>query len=190
MALSFPSLSLTDRTVRRGSGDLFVGTYAQAGADTSDLYHVGMTMGDFEFDPKVTIHDIEGDQFLGAVGAMRTKEDFTFKFSVKDLTLANLQKLLGLSASRLTAGGRTDNAGTLLMGEEVNVTFNQWVWRGLPPPQSSASASVIQIFRGLVVQSAPIKFSKTQESGMQLTIRCYTDPTITTLGKVLKWYEG
>jgi len=190
MALNFPAQALSDRNFRRGAGDLYVGTYAGAGADTADLRHVGMTKGDFEFDPKMTFHDFEGDQALGAVGTMRTKEDYTFKFTVLDLTLKNLQVLLGLPVTRITGGDRTDNAGTLLLGEEPGVIYNQWVWRGLPPPQSSASASVIQIFKGVVVNAAAIKFSKTQESALQLTIRCYTDLSIATLGKVLKWYEG
>ena len=188
--LTFPAQALTDRNYRRGAGDLYVGTFVSAGADATDLRHVGMTKGDFEFDPKMTFHDFEGDQALGAVGTMRTKEDYTFKFTVLDLTLKNLQMLLGLSASRITGGDRTDNAGTLLMGEEFNVTYNQWVWRGLPPPQSSATSSIIQIFRGVVINAGPIKFSKGSESSMQLTIRCYTDLSISTLGKTLKWYEG
>ena len=188
--LTFPAQALSDTYYRRGSGDLYIGTYVAAGADATDLRHVGMTKGDFEFDPKVAYHDFEGDQALGAVGTMRTKEDYTFKFTVLDLTLKNLQLMLQLSSSRLTGGGRTDNSGTLLMGEETNVTYNQFVWKGLPPPQSSASGSVIQIFRGVIVNSTAIKFSKTQESALQLTIRCYTDLSITTAGKTVKWYEG
>jgi hypothetical protein len=188
--LTFPAQALSDRNFRRGSGDLYIGTYVAAGADATDLRHVGMTKGDFEFDPKMTFHDFEGDQALGPVGTMRTKEAFTFKFTVLDLTLKNLQVLLGLPITRITGGDRTDNAGTLLMGEEASVIYNQWVWRGLPPPQSSATSSVVQIFKGVVTNQGAIKFSKTGESAMQLTVNCYTDLSITTLGRTLKWYEG
>ena len=190
MAIVLPPLALSETYYRRGAGRLCIAPYVAAGADASPFRCVGMTKGDYEFDPKVSYHDFEGDQALGAVGTMRTKEDYTFKFTVLDLTLKNLQMLLGLSSSRLTGGDRTDNAGTLLMGEETNVIYYQFVWQGLAPPQSSATASMIQIYRGVIVNTGPIKFSKSNESSMQVTVRCYTDLSISTLGKTLKWFEG
>lgn len=190
MALNYPTSAAKPEYVKRGAGECFIGDYASAGADTVTLRHLGPTQGGVEYDPKRAFHEVECDQFIGAVAAFPIKEEFTFKVTILDTTLANVAKALQLSTSRLTGGDRTDNSGTLLMGEETAILYHQFVWRGIPAPQSAATTQVLQLFKVVVIAASPIKFEKAKETAVQLTLRALTDPSISTAGKVGKWFEA
>lgn len=190
MALSFPTSAAKPEFIRRGAGNFYIGAYIAAGADTVTLRHMGPTSGGFELDPKATKHEIEVDQFLGPVAAFPTKEEFTAKVTILDTTLANVYKMLQAATNTLVGGDRTDNSGSMGLGEENTILYYQCVWVGTPAPQSSASTSVIQLYKCSITGIAPLKFEKGKETAVQITIRALTDPSVTTANKVGKWFEA
>jgi hypothetical protein len=189
MALVFPSSSVKAEYIRHGAGDFYIGTYVAAGADAATIRHMGPTLGGLSFDPKRTMHPIEVDQFLGSIASFPTKEDFIVKVTLLDTTLANVYKALAYATNTLTAGDRTDNAGSMGLGEESREVYYQLLWKGNPPSQSSAAASIIQLYKCAFEAVAEIKFEKPKETGIQITFRALTDPSITTANKVGKWLE-
>jgi hypothetical protein len=189
MALTFPTSAAKPEFIRRGAGDIYIGAWVPAGADTPTLRHMGPTLGGIEFDPKRTLHNIIVDQFLGPVAAFPTAEDFTIKFTLLDTTLANFYKAMQYAQNTLVGGDRTDASGSLGLGEENAYTYYQIVWKGTPPPQSAASASILQFYKCVFTQVAAIKFEKEKESALQVTYTCLTDPSITTANKVGKWFS-
>lgn len=190
MPLVFPTAASDPQTIRRGAGRFYICGYVAAGADASVIRDMGPTLGGISFDPKRTMHEIEVDQFLGAVAAFPTKEDFTVKVTLLDTTLANVYKALQLSLNTLTAGDRTDNTGSMGLGEESAILYYQLLWKGTPAPQSSATTSVVQLYKCAFSGSSEIKFEKGKESALQLTFKALTDPSVTTVNKVGKWFEA
>ena len=190
MALVFPTAASDPQTIRRGAGRFYIGTYVAAGADASTIRDMGPTLGGIEFDPKRTMHPIECDQFLGAVAAFPTKEEFTLKVTLLDTTLANVYKALAMSLNTLVGGDRTDNSGSVGMGEESAILYYQLLWKGTPPPQSSATTSVVQLYKCAFSGASSIKFEKGKESAIQLTFIALTDPSVTAQNKVGKWLEA
>lgn len=190
MPLNFPTSAAKPEYVKRGAGDFYVGTYIPAGADATDLRHMGPTQGGVEASFKRTMHEIEVDQFLGPVAAFPIKEEFSLKVTLLDTTLANVKKALQWSVNTLTGGDRTDNSGQVGLGEENAILYHQLVWRGLPAPQSSAATSILQYYKCVVTDVAAVKFEKGKETAVQVTFRALTDPSISTANKVGKWIEA
>ncbi len=190
MPLVFPTAASDPQTIRRGAGRFYLCTYVAAGADASVIRDMGPTLGGFEFDAKRTMHPIEVDQFLNAVASFPTKEEHTVKVTLLDTTLANVYKALGMSLNTLTGGDRTDNTGSIGLGEESAISYYQLLWKGTPPPQSSATTSVIQLYKCAFMAASSIKMEKAKESAIQLTFIALTDPSVTTQNKVGKWLEA
>lgn len=190
MPLVFPTAASDPQTIRRGAGRFYICTYVAAGADASTIRDMGPTLGGIEFDPKRTQHPIEVDQFLGPIAAFPIKEEHTIKVTLLDTTLANVYKALGMSTNTLVAGDRTDNSGSIGLGEENAILYYQLIWKGTPPPQSAATTSIIQLYKCAFSGASSIKFEKPKESAIQLTFMALTDPTVTTANKVGKWLEA
>ena len=190
MALTFPTNAAKPEYIRRGAGNFYIGAYIAAGADTVTLRHMGPTSGGFELDPKATVHEIEVDQYLGPVAAFPMKEEFTAKVTILDTTIENIKWMLHSVSNTLVGGGRTDNSGSLGLGEENTISYYQCVWVGAPPPQSAATTSIIQLYKCRITGVAPLKFEKGKETAVQITIRALTDPSVTTPNKVGKIFEA
>ena len=190
MALNFPPSAVKPEYVKRGAGEFFIASYIAAGADGTDLRHMGPTQGGVEFGMKRTMHEVDVDQFLGPVAAFPIKEEFSVKVTLLDTTLATVRKALQLSVNTLTGGERTDNSAQLGLGEENAILYHQLVWRGFPAPQSAASAQIIQFFKCVILDVSAVKFEKGKETGVQVTFRALTDPSISTAAKVGKWIEA
>lgn len=186
MALNFPTPPNPATLFVSGAGDCYFGTYAAAGADSPSLRHMGPTLGGVEIEYKKDVHPIECDQFLGAVAAIPIKEECTIKFTLMDMTIANFYKALAMSVNTLVLGDRTDNSGSAGLGEETTQLYIQFVWKGKAPSQSSATSRIWQFYKGVVMSASAVKFEKAKESGVQVTIRALTDPTVTTANKVGK----
>ena len=110
--------------------------------------------------------------------------------TILDTTLANVYKMLQAASNTLVGGDRTDNSGSMGLGEENTILYYQCVWVGTPAPQSSASTSIIQLYKCSITGVAPLKFEKGKETAVQITIRALTDPSVTTANKVGKWFEA
>ena len=190
MPLVFPTDATSALTIKRGAGRFYICTYVAAGADASTIRDMGATLGGLEFDAKRTMHPVEVDQFLNAIASFPTKEEHTVKVTLLDTTLANIYKALGMSLNTLTAGDRTDNTGSIGLGEESAILYYQLLWKGTPAPQSSATTSVIQLYKCAFSGASSIKFEKGKESAIQVTFMALTDPTVTTQNKVGKWFEA
>ena len=186
MPLSFPTAPNPATLFVSGAGDFYIGTYAAAGADSAALVHMGPTQGGMASEYKRDVHPVEVDQFLGAVAAFPTKEEFTLKVTLMDMTIANFYKALNLSLNTLVGGGRTDNSGSTGLGEETAQLYFQAVWKGKPPAQSSATSRIWQMYKCVTMSVSEAKMEKTKETGIQVTIRALTDPTVTTANKVAK----
>lgn len=186
MALSFPTAPNPATLFVSGAGDSFIGTYAAAGADSSSLRHMGPTLGGVAIEYKRDMHPVECDQFLGAVAAFPTKEECTIKFTLLDMTIANFYKALNMSVNTLTLGDRTDNSGSTGLGEETAQQYFQFVWKGKAPAQSSATARIWQFYKVVTLSAAEVKMEKGKETGVAVTLRALTDPTVTTANKVGK----
>lgn len=190
MALSFPTASTSPTFVRSGGVRLYLAAYVAAGADATGLRDMGGTMGALSVKTSKTNTQIECEQFLNSIGAIPAKEEFLVTVTMLDTTLANITWAMGAAASRLTLGDRTDNAGALLGGEELAMRYYQLIIKGLPPSQSSASASVFQAYMASVETQPEFKFEKGKPMGIQITFRLHTDTTITTAKKVYNWFEA
>ena len=186
MALSFPTAPNPATLFVSGAGDLFIGTYAAAGADSAALTHMGPTSGGVAIEYKRDMHVVECDQFLGGVAAFPMKETCTVKVTLMDMTLANFYKSLNMSLNTLVGGGRTDNSGSMGLGEESAQLYYQLVWKGKAPAQSSATSRVWQFYKCFTVTASEVKNEKTKEASVQLTIQALTDPTVTTANKAGK----
>lgn len=186
MALSFPTAPNPATLFVSGAGDSYIGTYAAAGADSSALRHMGPTLGGVTIEYKRDMHPIECDQFLGAVAAIPIKEECTIKFTIMDMTIANFYKALNMSLNTLTLGDRTDNAGSAGLGEETAQLYFQFVWKGKPPAQSSATSRIWQFYKCFTMSASEVKMEKSKEAGVQVTLRALTDPSVTTANKVGK----
>jgi hypothetical protein len=184
--LNFPTAPNPATLFISGAGDLYIGTYAAAGADSAALRHMGPTSGGIAIEYKRDMHPVECDQFLGAVAAFPTKEACTIKVTLQDMTLANFYKALNMSVNTLTAGDRTDNSGSMGLGEETAQLYFQVVWKGKAPAQSSATSRIWQLYKCFTVTAGEVKNEKTKEAGVQVTLQALTDPTVTTANKVGK----
>lgn len=173
-----------------GAGDAYIGPYVAAGADPVSTYHVGPTLGGFSIDPKRDIHVVDTDQFIGAVAAFPTKEEWTIKFTVQDATIANIYKTANLSVNTLVGGGRTDNSGSTGLGEETAQLYYQFILKGRPPAQSAATSRVWQFYKCVTASVSELKMEKTKETAWAITIRALTDPTVTTANKVGKLIDA
>ena len=184
--LTFPTAPNPATLFVSGAGDSYFGTYAAAGADSAALTHMGPTFGGVAIEYKRDVHPVECDQFLGAVAAFPMKEECTIKFTLQDMTLATFYKALNLSVNTLVLGGRTDNSGSIGLGEETAQLYFQFVWKGKAPAQSSATSRIWQFYKCVTMSASEVKFEKTKETGVQVTLRALTDPTVTTANKVGK----
>ncbi len=184
--LTFPTAPNPATLFVSGAGDSFFGTYAAAGADSAALTHTGPTFGGVAIEYKRDVHPVECDQFLGAVAAFPTKEECTIKFTLLDATLANYYMAQNMSVNTLVLGGRTDNSGSIGIGEETAQKYFQFVWKGKPPAQSSATSRIWQFYKCVTMSVSELKNEKTKETSYQVTLRALTDPTVTTANKVGK----
>src|SRR5574340_28082 len=157
-----------------GTGDIHIGTYAAAGADSAALRHMGPTLGGIAVEYKRDVHFVESDQFLGAHAAVPIKEECTVKFTLQDLTLANYYKAMGMTLNSLTLGDRADNAGSMGIGEETALAPVQIVVKSKPPAQSSATSRVWQFYKCVFAGASEVKLEKGKEAAVQFTYRART----------------
>jgi hypothetical protein len=184
MALSFPSDDASGQLAYSGAGKLYLGAYVASGADAGTLWFVGGTQGGVEFDPKRTQHEIEVDQYLGPIAAFPTKENYSVKFTTVDATLKNIQQVLAWNKNALTAGTRTDNTGSLPLGEETNRVYLQLVWKGAAlPGYTTGTARILQLYRAVFMGSGAIKMEKGKETSVQVTFHALSDPSAVLAGK-------
>ena len=185
MALVFPSDDASAQFAYNGAGKLYIGAYVASGADaTLTDGFVGATTGGVEFDPKRTVHPIEVDQYLGAIGAFPTKEDYQVKFTSVDTTLANFKRILALSTSTLTGGTRASTTGALNLGEENARAYYQIVWSGAALTSNTGStARILQLYRCVFMSVGAVKFEKGKETTVQVTFTALSDPSAVAAGK-------
>ncbi len=191
MALSFPTEVNTSLFYRRGAGQVFIGPWLTGGADTT-LYRCGGMTTPVEFEYKRDFKLVETENDLAPIDGFPIKETCTLKASFLDLTLKNWHDILNLVSTSLTAGGRADNTGSVKIGADKARSFLQVVWQGDPAPQSSASSSVIQIYKAIPTSVSTVKFDKKAEATLQVTFTGLHDKSaeLASKGPIAYWFEA
>jgi len=90
-----------------GENTVKIGAYAAVEGDAVD---VGFTEGGVTIEKSCETKEIEVDQVVGPVDSVRTKESWIIKFSMAEISLANLALAMGypttaVAGSTLSAGG-------------------------------------------------------------------------------------
>lgn len=200
MPVTFPvSYGIDPKNFVQGPTRLWYAPYVPAGADAAQGSWVALGAIDksgIEFDHKPTYADVEIDQSTVAVDSFLTKQEFDFKATIDEVSIANLALVFGFKAAALVGG-------TLSMGEPFDVqagtvpsmrpTYWQVAFQFPSPGHDNGTSPAgawgyVQLYKAFFQAHGAVKFSKDAKASVQATIRGLADFTVSGANKVGKSY--
>lgn len=198
--ISFPATyGLDTKQLIQGPTKLWYAPYVPNGAAPAQNTIKSLGMLDksgIEFDHKPTYGDVEVDQSTSPVDTFLTKQDWSLKATLVELSPANVQFLLGCQAAALVNGG---GVSTLSLGDPFDVPAGAnpsmrppifCVIFQFPSPGHDQTTSppgawgYYQFYKAYVNTHGAIKYGKDTLSSANVTIRALTDITVAGASKV------
>jgi len=144
-----------------------------------DGAYVGQTHGGLNMSHPVETSDIESDQSLVPLRTIKIKEEFTVTVPLGEVSLENIKRIWGLSATisadrMLTFGGDTD-----LPIQEVMIFL----------PAGSSKEWSMQLYRCTITSPGDLNWNRDDQVDLPLQIKALADTSRTAGDQVGRIYE-